>query len=85
LARSPQRVPRIRSGRIVVFGCDVVPDAVRARLLTGVAPQDVQLDRFPEHPRRAHLPRRYFGMPELEAGRRADELLEVFDFDQPSC
>ena len=50
-----------------------------ARLLVGVAPQEVHLDRFLSAHELLAYHGRYFGMPKLEARRRADELLEVFD------
>jgi ABC-2 type transport system ATP-binding protein len=37
---------RAPAGRLFVFGCDVVAQAPSSRLLVGVAPQDVHLDRF---------------------------------------
>ncbi len=54
-------------------------DAQRARLLLGVAPQEVHLDRFLTVREVLVYHGRYFGMGRWEAGRRADELLEVFD------
>lgn len=65
-------------GRIFAFGHDAVSDH-RARLLIGVAPQEVHLDRFVTARDVLVYHGRYFGMPKLEAGRRADELLETFD------
>ncbi len=70
---------RAPTGRLFVFGHDVVMDAQRARLLLGVAPQDVHLDRFLSVRDVLVYHGRYFGMDRLEAGRRADELLDVFD------
>jgi ABC-2 type transport system ATP-binding protein len=70
---------RAPAGRLFVFGHDTVADAARARLLTGVAPQDVHLDRFLTVREVLAYHGRYFGMDRLGAGRRADELLEVFD------
>ena len=69
---------RAPAGRIFVFGHDAVTD-LRARLLVGLAPQDVHLDRFLTARDVLAYHGRYFGMPRLEATRRADELLEVFD------
>ena len=69
---------RAAAGRIFVFGHDAVTDP-RARLLIGLAPQEVHLDRFLTAREVLLYHGRYFGMPKLEAGRRADELLEVFD------
>ncbi len=70
---------RAPAGRIFVFGCDVVAQAGWGRLQVGVAPQDVHLDRFLTAREVLTYHGRYFGMASLEAGRRADELLEVFD------
>jgi ABC-2 type transport system ATP-binding protein len=64
--------------RIFVFGHDTVTD-LASRLLVGVAPQDVHLDRFLTARELLSYHGRYFGMPTLEADQRADELLEVFD------
>ena len=70
---------RAAAGRVFVFGHDAVGDAERARLLTGVAPQEVHLDRFLTARELLTFHGRYFGMGKLEAQRRADELLDVFD------
>ena len=70
---------RAPSGRLFVFGHDAVDDAQRARLLLGVAPQEVHLDRFLSVREVLVYHGRYFGMGRLEAGWRADELLDTFD------
>jgi ABC-2 type transport system ATP-binding protein len=70
------RAPR---GRLFAFGYDVAADA-RARVLVGVAPQEVHLDRFLTAEEVLAYHGRYFGMPKLEARQRAEELLEAFDF-----
>ena len=69
---------RAPAGRILVFGHDAVID-VASRLLVGVAPQDVHLDRFLSARELLAYHGRYFGLPKLEATQRADELLDVFD------
>jgi ABC-2 type transport system ATP-binding protein len=69
---------RAPAGRIFVFGHDAARGA-RARLLLGVAPQEIHLDRFLSARDVLVYHGRYFGVPKLEAGQRADELLEVFD------
>jgi ABC-2 type transport system ATP-binding protein len=69
---------RAPADRIFVFGHDAVSDA-RARLLLGVAPQEVHLDRFLTARELLVYHGRYFGMTRRDAERRADELLEVFD------
>lgn len=65
-------------GRIFAFGHDAVGD-LRARLLIGVAPQEVHLDRFVTARDVLVYHGRYFGMRKQDAEERADELLEVFD------
>jgi ABC-2 type transport system ATP-binding protein len=70
---------RAPAGCIYVFGCDVVAQAPHARLQVGVAPQEVHLDRFLTTREVLEYHGRYFGMGRLEAGRRADELLDAFD------
>jgi ABC-2 type transport system ATP-binding protein len=69
---------RIAHSRAFVFGHDSAWD-LEARALVGVAPQDVHLDRFLTAREVLAFHGRYFGMPRLEATRRADELLETFD------
>ena len=69
---------RVAPGRVFVFGHDAVTDP-RARLLIGLAPQEIHLDRFLTARDVLVYHGRYFGMPRLEAHRRADELLEIFD------
>jgi len=70
---------RAPAGRLFVFGHDAVADAPNARLLVGVAPQEVHLDRFLSVRDILVYHGRYFGIDRLQAGERADELLEVFD------
>lgn len=70
---------RAPAGRVFVFGCDVVTQAPQARLLVGVAPQDVHLDRFLTTREVLTYHGGYFGMARLEAEQRADELLDAFD------
>ncbi len=70
---------RAPAGRIFVFGHDAVADFQRARLLLGLAPQEIHLDRFLPAEEVLVYHARYFGMPKLEAKRRAAELLDVFD------
>jgi ABC-2 type transport system ATP-binding protein len=69
---------RIGRGHAFVFGHDTTVE-LEARLLVGVAPQEVHLDRFLTAREVLVYHGRYFGMPRLEATRRADELLDVFD------
>jgi ABC-2 type transport system ATP-binding protein len=69
---------RAPAGCLFVFGHDAAVD-LESRLLVGVAPQEVHLDRFLTAREVLAYHGRYFGMPKLEAGQRADELLDVFD------
>jgi ABC-2 type transport system ATP-binding protein len=69
---------RASNSRVFVFGHDAITD-LASRLLVGVAPQDVHLDRFLTAREVLAYHGRYFGLPKLEATERADELLEVFD------
>jgi ABC-2 type transport system ATP-binding protein len=71
LVRTPARC-------VFVFGHDAAVD-LGSRLLVGVAPQEVHLDRFLTAREVLAYHGRYFGMPKLEAEQRADELLDVFD------
>lgn len=71
LVRAPAR-------RIFVFGHDAARDA-RARLLVGLAPQEIHLDRFLTVREVLIYHGRYFGMTRRDADERADELLEAFE------
>ncbi|MBI4172921.1 MAG: ABC transporter ATP-binding protein [Actinobacteria bacterium] len=63
---------------IFVFGHDAAVDP-RARLLLGLAPQELHLDRFLTAREVLVYHGRYFGMRRRDAEERADELLETFD------
>jgi len=69
---------RAPAGRIFIFGHDAATDP-HARLLLGLAPQEVHLDRFLTARDVLVYHGRYFGQRRSEAGRRADELLAAFD------
>jgi ABC-2 type transport system ATP-binding protein len=69
---------RAAPGRVFAFGHDIADD-LQARLLVGVAPQDVHLDRFLTAHEVLSYHGRYFGLGKLEANARADELLDAFD------
>ncbi len=71
-------------GRVFVFGHDAVADAGWARLAIGLAPQEVQLDRFLTAEETLVFHGRYFGMRKREARERAAELLEAFDLTAKS-
>ncbi len=70
---------RAPTSTLFVFGHDAVADAERARLLIGLAPQEVHLDRFLTVREVLVFHGRYFGMIRSDAEGRADELLETFD------
>ncbi len=67
------------SSRIEVFGCDVRHDAVRARGLVGLSPQDPNLDRFLTVRETLTYHAGYFGMGRRDARAKADELIDEFD------
>ncbi len=69
---------RIAPGHAFVFGHDAARD-LQARLLVGVAPQEIHLDRFLTTREVLTYHGRYFGLRRKEAEARADELLAVFD------
>ncbi len=69
---------RISAGRVFVLGRDAAVDP-EARLLVGVAPQEIHLDRFLSAREVLVYHGRYFGMRRRDAEARADELLTVFD------
>jgi ABC-2 type transport system ATP-binding protein len=71
---------RVPDEAVYVFGRDVATDR-QTRLLVGVAPQDVHLDRFLSARDVLVYHGRYFGMTKADAGERADELLAVFDLE----
>jgi ABC-2 type transport system ATP-binding protein len=70
---------RVPAGKLFVFGHDAVADAAHARLLLGLAPQEVHLDRFLTARDVLAYHGRYFGLTKRAANARADELLAVFD------
>ncbi|MDQ4030385.1 MAG: ABC transporter ATP-binding protein [Actinomycetota bacterium] len=69
---------RAPTGAVFVFGHDAAVDP-RARLVAGVAPQEVHLDRFLTSREVLTYHGRYFGMARAAAEERADELLTAFD------
>ena len=69
---------QIAPGHAFVFGHDAARD-LKARLLVGLAPQEVHLDRFLTTRELLTYHGRYFGMTRKDAETRADELLAVFD------
>ncbi len=70
---------RAPASKLFVFGHDVVSDFQQARILTGLAPQEIHLDRFLTVRQTLIFHGRYFGMTKHVSQARADELLDVFD------
>lgn len=69
---------RIEPGRAFVFERDAARD-LEARLLVGVAPQEIHLDRFLTTRDLLIYHGRFFGANRVAASKRADELLRIFD------
>jgi ABC-2 type transport system ATP-binding protein len=73
---------RVTDGSIRVFGHEAVGDRIEslaARSIVGLAPQDVNLDRFLTVYESLVYHGGYYGMPRRDAMRRAEEMIDVFD------
>jgi ABC-2 type transport system ATP-binding protein len=82
LINSVTGLVRVTTGSIRVFGNEAVGDSVSAlaaRRLVGLAPQDVNLDRFLTVYESLIYHGGYYGLAREEAARRADEMIDVFD------
>jgi ABC-2 type transport system ATP-binding protein len=82
LINSTTGLVRVTSGSIRVFGHEAVGDGLdtlAARSIIGLAPQDINLDRFLTVYESLLYHGGYYGMPRREAARRADEMIDVFD------
>jgi ABC-2 type transport system ATP-binding protein len=82
LINSVTGLVRVTSGSIRVFGHEAVGDGLEslaARTIIGLAPQDVNLDRFLTVYESLLYHGGYYGMPRREAARRAEEMIDVFD------
>jgi ABC-2 type transport system ATP-binding protein len=82
LINSTTGLVRVTSGSIRVFGHEAVGDGLdtlAARSIVGLAPQDINLDRFLTVYESLLYHGGYYGMPRGEAARRADEMIDVFD------
>jgi ABC-2 type transport system ATP-binding protein len=68
---------RVSAGEAYVFGHR--HDSMEARRLIGLAEQDVNLDRFLDVEETLLYHGGYYGMPRVQARRRAGEMMDVFD------
>src|SRR3989338_3453047 len=71
-----------QKGDVQVFGNDVTNDYRRARSLIGLCAQEFNFDPFLTIHRMLVYQAGYFGVPEAEASRRADELLDRFQLSE---
>ena len=69
-------------GSIQVFGMDVVRDYRKTRPLIGLCPQEFNLDPFLSIEQLLVYQAGYFGVPKLDALKRARELLKYFRLDE---
>src|SRR3954454_23428383 len=82
LINSVTGLVRVTTGWIKVFGHEAVGDglgSLAARAIVGLAPQDVNLDRFLTVYESLLYHGGYYGMSRQEAARRAEEMIDVFD------
>ena len=71
-----------QQGAIRVFGMDVVRDYRRTRPLIGLCPQEFNLDPFLSIEQVLVYQAGYFGVPKIDALKRAKELLIYFRLDE---
>lgn len=72
---------RIESGTVRVFGHDCSSDAVNARRMIGLSPQDPNLDRFLTVRETLRYHGGYFGLARRDALEKADELIDRFELN----
>ena len=70
-----------QAGRIEVFGMDIVKDYRKTRPLIGLCPQEFNLDPFLTIENILVYQAGYFGVPKIDAVKRARELLTYFRLD----
>ena len=70
-----------QAGRIEVFGMDIVEDYRKTRPLIGLCPQEFNLDPFLTIENILVYQAGYFGVPKIDAVKRARELLAYFQLD----
>ena len=71
-----------QSGSIEVFGMDVVKEYRKTRPLIGLCPQEFNLDPFLSIEGILVYQAGYFGVPKIDAVKRARELLRYFRLDE---
>jgi len=67
-----------QEGEVSVFGHDVVRDYRKTRPLLGLCPQEINLDPFLTIEQVLVYQAGYFGVPKIDAVKRAEELLKQF-------
>lgn len=81
LIRTITGLVRATSGTAHIYGHDALRSPLRARRLTGLAPQEPNLDRFLTVRETLRYQGGYCGLPRREALEKADELLASFDLE----
>ncbi|MBI3314120.1 MAG: ABC transporter ATP-binding protein [Candidatus Omnitrophica bacterium] len=71
-----------QTGRVRVFGHDVINDYRKSRALIGLVPQEFNFDPFLSAEQILTFEGGYFGISRRDAKKRAQELLEFFDLWQ---
>jgi ABC-2 type transport system ATP-binding protein len=82
LINSVTGLVRVTEGSIRVFGHQALgdgPSVLAARGLVGLAPQDVNLDRFLTVHESLLYHGGFYGLPRREAARRSEEMIDAFD------
>jgi len=72
----------LTSGRVKVFGHDVVTDYREARRLIGLSPQDFNFDPFLSAREVLLFQAGYYGVPKQKRKARAEELLKIFGLEE---
>ena len=70
------------SGSACIFGWDVVGDAIEARKLIGVSPQEYNFDENLKTKEILTYHAAYYGMPKAERETRADEILDFLEISE---
>ena len=81
LIRTITGLVRATSGSAHIYGHDALRTPLRARQLTGLAPQEPNLDRFLTVRETLRYQAGYCGLPRAQALAKSDELLAAFDLE----